>query len=91
MALTHRLNELGLLTEWGYRSVCVQLSRMGYRSGEPQGITREASQLLAKVFKSLREDGIRASDIAADIGISTNELRTHVFGLTLTSVPPAET
>ena len=90
MALTHRLNELGLLTEWGYRSACVQLSRMGYRSGEPQGITRESSQLLAKVFKSLREDGIRVSDIAADIGISTNELRTHVFGLTLTSVPPAE-
>jgi len=90
MALTHRLNELGLLTEWGYRSACVQLSRMGYRSGEPQGITRESSQLLAKVFKSLREDGIRASDIAADIGISTNELRTHVFGLTLISVPSAE-
>jgi len=87
MALTHRLNELGLLSEWGYRSCCVQLSRMGYRRGEPAGIRRESSQLLAKAFKALREDGVRTADIAEDIGISTNELRSHLFGLTLTSVP----
>jgi Zn-dependent peptidase ImmA (M78 family)/DNA-binding XRE family transcriptional regulator len=87
MALTHRLNELDLLTEWGYRSCCVQLSRMGYRRAEPKGIQRESSQLLAKVFKGLREDGIRATNIAEAIGISANELRSHVFGLTLTSVP----
>lgn len=86
MALTHRLNELGLLSEWGYRSCCVQLSRMGYRRGEPAGIQRESSQLLAKVFKALREDGVRTANIAEDIGISTNELRSHVFGLTMTSV-----
>lgn len=87
MALAHRLNELGLLTEWGYRSACVQLSRMGYRRGEPKGIQRESSQLLEKVFRGLREDGIKPADVAADLGITTDELRTHVFGLTLTSVP----
>ena len=89
MALTHRLNELNLLTEWGYRSACVHLSRVGYRNGEPNGIQREASQLHAKVFKGLREDGIRAVDIAAELGIAADELRSHVFGLTLTSVPSA--
>jgi Zn-dependent peptidase ImmA (M78 family)/DNA-binding XRE family transcriptional regulator len=87
MALTHRLNELGLLTEWGYRSICVQLSRRGYRSGEPNGIPRESSQLHAKVFKGLRDDGIKAADIAKELGIATDELRSHLFGLTLTSVP----
>lgn len=86
MALTHRLNELGLLTEWGYRSTCVQLSRMGYRSGEPHGTSRESSQLLAKVFKALRSDGVRPADIASELGISAKELRAHVFGLTLTPV-----
>jgi hypothetical protein len=60
---------------------------MGYRRAEPKGIQRESSQLLAKVFKGLREDGIRATNIAEAIGISANELRSHVFGLTLTSVP----
>jgi Zn-dependent peptidase ImmA (M78 family)/DNA-binding XRE family transcriptional regulator len=87
MALTHRLNELDLLTEWGYRSACVQLSRMGYRRGEPNGIQRESSQLLAKVFKGLRDDGIKAADVAAQLGITPTELTSHVFGLVLTSVP----
>lgn len=86
MALTHRLNELGLLTEWGYRSCCVQLSRLGYRRSEPKGIQRESSQLLTKVFKRLREEGVRTTNIADDIGISPDELQAHIFGLTLTSV-----
>jgi Zn-dependent peptidase ImmA (M78 family)/DNA-binding XRE family transcriptional regulator len=86
MALTHRLHELDLLTDWGYRTACVQLGQLGYRRAEPEGIPRESSQLLGKVFRSLRAEGIRPATIAADIGISTGELRAHVFGLTLTAV-----
>ena len=86
MALTHRLHELDLLTEWGYRTACVQLSRLGYRRCEPKGIQRESSQLLAKVFRSMREEGKTPATIAAAIGITPDELQTHVFGLTLTSV-----
>jgi Zn-dependent peptidase ImmA (M78 family)/DNA-binding XRE family transcriptional regulator len=87
MALTHRLHELGLLTEWGYRTACVQLSRLGYRRAEPEGIQRESSQLLAKVFRAARSDGETPAVIAAAIGISTEELQAHVFALTLTPVP----
>jgi Zn-dependent peptidase ImmA (M78 family)/DNA-binding XRE family transcriptional regulator len=87
MALAHRLHELGLLTEWGYRTACVQLSRLGYRYSEPQGIERESSQLLAKVFRAIRDGGETPATIAASIGISTHELQSHVFGLTLTAVP----
>lgn len=86
MALTHRLHELDLLTEWGYRTACVQLSRMGYRRAEPRGIPRESSQLLGKVFRSARQHGETPATIAAVIGISAAELRAHVFGLTLTPV-----
>lgn len=86
MALTHRLQELGLLTEWGYRSACVQLSRLGYRSSEPGGIPRESSQLLAKVLRSVRNDGETPATIAISIGISSDELQDHLFGLTLTAV-----
>ena len=57
MALAHRLHELDLLTEWGYRTACVQLARLGYRSSEPRGIERESSQLLAKVFRAVRDGG----------------------------------
>jgi len=87
MALTHRLYELDLLTDWGYRTICVQLSRLGYRRSEPGGIPRESSQLLSKVFRSIREDGEKPAAIAAAIGVTSTELQEHVFGLTLTTLP----
>lgn len=86
MALTHRLYELGLLAEWGYRMACVQLSRLGYRRSEPNGIPRESSQMLAKVFHSVREGGDTPAMIANAIGISAEELQAHVFSLTLVAV-----
>jgi Zn-dependent peptidase ImmA (M78 family)/DNA-binding XRE family transcriptional regulator len=86
MALTHRLYELDLLTDWGYRTACVQLSRWGYRRAEPRGIARESSQLLAKVFRSIREHGEAPATIASAVGISTEELEGHIFGLTLTAI-----
>lgn len=50
MAMTHRLHELRLLSDWQYRSTCITLSERGYRSSEPGGIVRETSQLLRKVM-----------------------------------------
>ncbi len=83
MALTHRLAELDLLTEWGYRDTCVRLTQMGYRRGELSGaIVPETSQVLAKVFKALREQGIGPTEIADKINVLPEELRRHVFGLT---------
>ena len=82
MALTHRLHELDLLTEWGYRDACVQLSQLGYRKGEPHGaIVPETSQVLAKVFKALRSQGTGPAEIAGELDISVEELNRHVFGL----------
>ena len=87
MALTHRLRELGLLTEWGYRTACVNLSRLGYKTGEPGGIPRETSQLLAKVLRALRDDGVPPAQIAADLAIPVSELNSHLFGLVPTVLP----
>jgi Zn-dependent peptidase ImmA (M78 family)/DNA-binding XRE family transcriptional regulator len=86
MALTHRLHELGLLTDWGYRTACVDLSRRGYRTSEPGGIPRETSQLLDRVFQSLRGDGISPAAIARDLCITVAELNRHVFGLIPTAL-----
>lgn len=87
MALTHRLHELSLLTEWGYRTACVNLSRLGYRTSEPGGIPHEDSQLLTKVLKALRDDGITPAQVASDVAISVTELNSHLFGLALTALP----
>lgn len=81
MALTHRLRELAMLTEWGYRDACVTLSERGFRRSEPGGITPETSQLLTKVFGALRDQGVKASDVAAATHLTVDELNRHVFGL----------
>jgi Zn-dependent peptidase ImmA (M78 family)/transcriptional regulator with XRE-family HTH domain len=86
MAMTHRLHELDLLTEWGYRNTCVNLSRRGYRSTEPGGIPRETSQLLDKVVRTMRSEGTTPAHIAADLKITVSELNTHMFGLVPTAL-----
>ncbi len=82
MALTHRLRELEMLTEWGYRDACVQLSQAGYRRGEPFApIVPETSQILRKVFSSLRDQGVTAHQVAKDLHLTEAELNRHIFGL----------
>jgi Zn-dependent peptidase ImmA (M78 family) len=86
MAMAHRANELGLMTEWAYRTVCVDLSRMGYRRGEPGGIPHESSQLLTKAMQQLRAHGLGVHSIAADLGLNTTEVRAYMLGLTPTAI-----
>jgi hypothetical protein len=84
MAMAHRANELGLMTEWAYRTVCVDLSRMGYRRGEPNGISHESSMLLTKVLQQLRANRRGLGTNAADLGLSTAEVQAYMIGLTPT-------
>ncbi len=86
MAMAHRANEIGLMSEWSYRTACVDLSRMGYRRGEPGGLPKESSQLLTKVLQQLAGTGVGIKDIAADIGVTPAEVRAHMFGLAPTSI-----
>ena len=83
-ALAYRLRTLGIVSEWHYRDLCVEISRRGYRKKEPDGASREVSQLLAKVFSALRGDGITKVDIARELQISTEEIESLIFGLTIT-------
>lgn len=83
MNLAHRMARLGLLTEWQARSTYIQLGRLGYRAGEPRGMERESSQILAKVFRALREEGISRSDVARELRVPVDELNRAAFGLTL--------
>ncbi|WP_405487365.1 helix-turn-helix domain-containing protein [Streptomyces sp. NBC_00096] len=87
MALTYRMHDLGLLTDWQYRSTCAELSRLGFRSAEPEGMgQRETSQVLTKVFAALRAKGVRPSTVAAEVGLTGEEMNRLLFGLTLTTV-----
>lgn len=87
MALVYRLWTLNLLTEWQYRIFCKDLSIAGYRRGEKDGIARETSQILVKVFGSLRSDGVSRGAIARELSITADELNSLVAGLVLSAMP----
>jgi Zn-dependent peptidase ImmA (M78 family) len=77
MALTHRLHELYLLSDWQYRSTCITLSERGYRTTEPGGIVPETSQLLRKVMYGT-EARLKLRDAAAALDIEPDEIREFV-------------
>jgi Zn-dependent peptidase ImmA (M78 family)/transcriptional regulator with XRE-family HTH domain len=86
MAYVYRLNRLGLLSEWQYRTLNVEMSKRGYRSAEPHGITRETSQVLTKVFTTLRREGVTKAHVAEALDIYPEDLDALVFGLAILPV-----
>lgn len=85
-ALVYRMHIVGLLTEWEYRSLFVQLSKEGHRSEEPEPMKAETSLALLKIFKALRDEGITQAEVARQLGIPADELSRLLFGLVLTPV-----
>lgn len=77
MAMTHRLHELDLLTDWQYRSACITLSDRGYRRAEPGGIVPETSQLLRKVMFGAGAR-ITAREAASALDLLPVEVREYV-------------
>ena len=82
--LTYRMHKVGLLTDWEYRTLFREISRHGYRTREPNAARGETSQVLAKVFASLRDDGITMKQVAKELRVYAGELNRAVFGLVLT-------
>lgn len=84
-AMTYRLHKLGLLSDWHYRKLYIEISSRGYRRSEPDGGPREVSQVLQKVFNALREEGVTKYDIAAALHVHPEDVDELVFGLALTA------
>ncbi len=89
-SLVFRLHALGLLSDWQYRSAFIELSSLGYRRAEADGIPRETSQVLTKVFDALRSENVSKSDLAEELAIPVEELNRVVFGLSLTTLRGTE-
>ena len=78
-ALTRRLRDLELITEWHYRTLNVEMSKKGFLRTEPAGIEREKSALLNSVFKQLWKRGITQEKIARHLNIPSDDFRRLVF------------
>jgi Zn-dependent peptidase ImmA (M78 family) len=90
-ALAYRLHKLGILSDWQYRTFCIQINQRGYRTDEPNGLAREESVIWKKVFTELWSERISKNQVAADLQLPTDELENLVFGLTGNTEPPERT
>lgn len=87
-ALAYRLHKLGLVTDWQYRSLCIEVNRRGYRMNEPNGIQREESVVWKKVFTELWSDRITKDHVAMQLNVPPEEIENLMFGLVGQSSPP---
>ncbi len=85
-ALAYRLNSLGLIKDWHYRNLCIEIAQRGYRKTEPLGAAPEMSLVLGKVFQSLRTDGVSKADVARDLHCNLDDLDNAIFRLVVTSI-----
>lgn len=84
-ALAYRLHSLGLLSDWQFRGLYVDISKRG-KDYEPDPIPHESSVVLKSLLASLYDDGISRSRIAEELAIPTEELEQLLFGLTMTGI-----
>lgn len=81
MALIHRLNKLGIMSDWQYRMFCIDATGKGYRRAEPSGIPRERSIVWQKVLRALWNERVTKTEIAAAIHFPVEEVENLLFGL----------
>lgn len=88
MAMAYRLHALKMLTEWQYKSACIELGRRGYRTGEPGGVQRETSVVWRKVLSHLWGERTTKREIAALLHFPPDELEGLIWGLAGPMVRP---
>jgi len=87
-ALAYRLHSpaLGLLSDWQYKRIAMELSRRGRRT-EPDPIEgEELSFILQAVFRALSERGVSFAKISRDLCLPERDLSELTFGLGLSLV-----
>lgn len=88
LAMACRIYDLKRLTEWQYKSICIELARRGYRTGEPVGVERETSAVWKKVLTQLWSERVTKNDIADDLHLPLDELEDLIWNLTSTVLKP---
>ncbi|MDZ4762466.1 MAG: ImmA/IrrE family metallo-endopeptidase [Alphaproteobacteria bacterium] len=81
IAMTYRLHKLKCISDWQYRQFAIQLSDLGYRRGEPDGIQRETSVIWKKVLAALWSERVTKNQIASALHLPVAEIENLVFGL----------
>ncbi len=81
LALAYRLHHLGMISDWHFKSLIIELGRRGYRNNEPDGSPKEQSDIFHTVLKVMRERGINLRFAANEMSIPESELVGLLYGL----------
>lgn len=83
-ALATTLHKSGRMTDWIYRKACIELTRRGYRDGEPEGMgSFEQSRLFPQVFAADKSGPVNVERIAADLAVPVDDVMTLTFSTRL--------
>lgn len=80
-ALCYRLHKLKILSDWQYRSFCIQINQR-FKNSEPKPLGRETSSIWRMVFQDLWRSGIAPNSISKSLSIPDEELQSLIYGLT---------
>lgn len=80
-ALNYRLHKLNIVSDWQYRTFCIQLTERGFRQAEPYESKREQSVVWKQVFTSLWRERVTKEDVANALNLPFSELDNLLCGL----------
>ena len=89
MAMAYRLHALDNLSEWQYKTICIELGRRGYRSSEPDGISRETSGVWKMILEQLWNEKVTKSDIAKQLCLPVDEIEGLIWNLAAVNERPS--
>jgi Zn-dependent peptidase ImmA (M78 family) len=84
-SLNYRLHSIGAIDAIQYRNNCIEISKNGWRSSEPEDRPRERSLIWEKVLAKMREKGISMDEVSKATSISQVDIRNYAFGMALMS------
>ena len=88
--LGYRLSVLRPLSDWQYKSICIELGKRGYRTGEPAGIDCETSVVWRKVLSHLWSERTTKNDIAKQLNLPLDEFEGLIWNLAGPDIHPAK-
>ena len=80
-SLIVRVKELDYITEFRYRSLFIEASRLGYRKNEPEPCQPDTSLVLNRVFSLQQQDSESIRTVAQDLKVYPAEIYDLVQGL----------
>ena len=81
LALAMRLHRLEIISDWQYRTFCIQL-RQNFKNSEPKGLPQESSTVWRTVLAELWKEGISKNHMALQLHIPQPEIESLLLGIT---------